>query len=40
MTKTNKTDIQQDDIEKPNGDSGKTERYDYDGFWSAPVRCA
>ncbi|GHV36895.1 hypothetical protein FACS1894187_12360 [Synergistales bacterium] len=33
MTKTNKTDIQQDDIETPNGDSIKTERYDYDGFW-------
>ncbi|GHS86272.1 hypothetical protein AGMMS49957_04130 [Synergistales bacterium] len=39
MTKTNKADIQQDNIEKPIGDSDKTERFDHDGFWIAPVRC-
>ncbi|GHV48883.1 hypothetical protein FACS1894204_13370 [Synergistales bacterium] len=33
MTKTNKANIQQDNIETPNGDSDKTERFDRDGFW-------
>ncbi|GHV38957.1 hypothetical protein FACS1894187_18370 [Synergistales bacterium] len=33
MTKTNKVDIQRDDMKTPNGDSDKTERFDYDGFW-------